>query len=63
MNQREIPLGICPHIIQKGLNKPIEFYKGKLIVNKDNISFQVDGKIQLIWLPFASLKFELEGTE
>ena len=63
MNQREIPLGIDPHIIQKGLNEPIEFYQGKLILNKDNISFQVDGKIQLIWLPFASLKFELEGTE
>ena len=62
MNQREIPLGICPHIIQKGLNKPIEFYKGKLIVNKDNISFQVDGKIELVWFPFASLKFELKGT-
>jgi hypothetical protein len=63
MNQRETPPGICPHIIQKGLNEPIEFYRGKLIVNKDNISFQVDGKIQLVWLPFASLKFELEGTE
>lgn len=63
MNQREIPLGIDPHIIQKGLNEPIEFYQGKLIVNKDDISFEVDGKIQLIWLPFASLKFELEGTE
>ena len=63
MNQREIPLGICPHIIQKSLNEPIEFYKGKLIVNKDNISFQVDGKIELVWLPFASLRFELEGTE
>ena len=62
MNQREIPLGIDPHIIQKGLNKPIEFYKGKLIVNKDNISFQVDGKIELVWFPFASLKFELKGT-
>jgi hypothetical protein len=63
MNQREIPLGIDPHIIQKGLNKPIEFYKGKLIVNKDNISFQVDGKIQLVWFPFSSLRFELKGTE
>ena len=63
MNQRETPSGICPHIIQKGLNEPIEFYQGKLIVNKDNISFEVDGKIQLVWLPFASLKFELEGTE
>ena len=63
MNQRETPSGICPHIIQKGLNEPIEFYQGKLIVNKDNISFQVDGKIELIWLPFASLKFELEITE
>jgi hypothetical protein len=63
MNQREIPLGIEPHIIQKGLNDPIEFYRGKLIVNKDNISFQVDGKIELVWLRFASLRFELEGTE
>ncbi len=63
MNQRETPSGICPHIIQKGLNEPIEFYQGKLILNKDNISFQVDGKIQLVWLPFASLRFELECTE
>jgi hypothetical protein len=63
MNQRETPSGICPHIIQKGLNEPIEFYQGKLIVNKDNISFEVDGKIQLVWLRFASLRFELEGTE
>jgi len=63
MNQREIPPEICPHIIQKDLNDPIEFYEGKLIVNKDNISFEVDGKIQLVWLPFASLRFELEGTE
>jgi hypothetical protein len=63
MNEQEIPLGIDPHIIQKGLNETIEFYKGKLIVNKDNISFEVDGKIELVWLPFASLKFELEGTE
>ncbi len=62
MNQREIPLGIYPHIIQKDLNEPIEFYQGKLIVNKDNISFQVDGKIELVWLPVASLKFELKGT-
>jgi len=44
------------------LTKPIEFYQGKLIVNKDNISFQVDGKIELVWFPFASLKFELKGT-
>jgi hypothetical protein len=63
MNQRETPSGICPHIIQKDLNEPIKFYKGKLIVNKDDISFEVDGKIQLVWLPFASLRFELEGTE
>jgi hypothetical protein len=63
MNQRETPSGICPHIIQKGLNENIEFYQGKLIVNKDDISFEVDGKIQLVWLPFASLRFELEGTE
>jgi hypothetical protein len=63
MNQREIPLGIDPHIIQKGLNEPIEFYQGKLIVNKDDISFEVDGKIELVWFPFASLRFELEGTE
>ena len=62
MNQRETPSGIYPHIIQKDLNEPIEFYQGKLIVNKDNISFEVDGKIELVWFPFASLKFELQGT-
>jgi hypothetical protein len=62
MNQREIPPGICPHIIQEGLNKPIEFYEGKLIVNKDDLSFEVDGKIELVWFPFASLRFELKGT-
>jgi hypothetical protein len=52
MNQRETPPGICPHIIQKGLNEPIEFYRGKLIVNKDIIfRFKLTEKSSLFGSP------------
>lgn len=61
MEQSRPPIAIHPHISISEHNQPINLYEGQMRVGspESDQTFPANGNIQLSWLPYSRLRFEV----